>query len=147
MAIGGYRSGDVMHLRGGYREPYVITAPILDHKNGHYLRPNMVIFKYLDLKKDVDLDVHVRMFNFVIKTDIKTFEKYIINVFSYMLRDTTLDWCHNYVVEFPDYTISELTHAFCKHHWKIQNDEQIHMELKNMKHQENKKVEVHYERI
>jgi hypothetical protein len=33
----------------------------------------MVALKYLDLKKDVDLDVHVRMFNFVVKANAKTF--------------------------------------------------------------------------
>jgi len=31
------------------------------------------------------------MFNFLIKTNAKTFEKYIINEISYMIKDTTLD--------------------------------------------------------
>jgi hypothetical protein len=55
----------------------------------------MVALKYPDLKKDVDPDAHVRVFNFAIKANAKTSEKYIINVFNYMLRDTTLNWCHN----------------------------------------------------
>jgi hypothetical protein len=29
--------------------------------------------------------------------------------------------------------LSEPTETFYKHHWKIQNDEQTYMELKNMK--------------
>ncbi len=73
------------------------------------------------------------MFNFVVKTNAETFEKYIINVFSYTLKDTTLDSCHNYMSKFLYRKFLELTQAFCKHHWKIQNNEQIYMELKNMK--------------
>jgi hypothetical protein len=78
----------------------------------------MVAFKYLDFKKDVDLDAHVRLFNSIVKANVKTFEEYIINAFSYTLRDTTSNWCHNYMSEFPNYIFSELTHAFCKHHQK-----------------------------
>jgi hypothetical protein len=48
------------------------------------------------------MDVHVKVFNFVMKANAKSFEKYIINAFSYMLKDTTLDWCHNYMSKFPD---------------------------------------------
>jgi len=72
---------------------------IPNHRNGHYVRPNRVAFKYLDLKKD-DLVVHVIMFNSTVKANPKTFKKHIINVFSYMLKDVTLDWCHNYMSKF-----------------------------------------------
>jgi hypothetical protein len=78
----------------------VVTTPILVHKNGHYVRPNKVALKYLYFKKDVDLNVHVRVFNFVIKTNVETSKKYIINVFNYMLRDTTSSWCHIYMSEY-----------------------------------------------
>jgi hypothetical protein len=47
--------------------------------------------------------------------------------------------------KFLDYILSKLTQAFCKPHQKIQNDDKIYMELKNMKHQEIKRVEVYYE--
>jgi len=67
MVVGRYKSVDVMHPKGGYRKPIVIIAPILDHKDGHYLRPNRVALKYHDLKKDVDINAHVKMFNFVVK--------------------------------------------------------------------------------
>jgi hypothetical protein len=43
------------------------------------VRPNKVALKYLDLKKDVDLDAHVKMFNSTVKENAKKFEKYIIN--------------------------------------------------------------------
>jgi hypothetical protein len=52
----------------------------------------MVALKYLDFKKDVDLDVHVKKFDFIVKVKI-TSEKFTINAFSYMLRDITSDWC------------------------------------------------------
>jgi hypothetical protein len=51
----------------------------------------MIALKYPDFKKDVDPNAHVRMFNFVIKANAKTFEKYIINAFSYMLTYMALE--------------------------------------------------------
>ncbi len=55
------------------------------------MRPNRVAFKYHDFKKDVDPNAHVRVFNYVMKGNAKTFEKYIINAFSYMLRYIALN--------------------------------------------------------
>ncbi len=51
MTVGGCKSVDVVHSRGGYLELITLIAPILDHRDGHYVRPNMVAFKYLDFKK------------------------------------------------------------------------------------------------
>jgi len=87
------------------------------------------------------------VFNSIVKINAEISKKYIINAFSYMLRDTTSNWCHNYMSKFSDCTFSELTHAFCKCHWKTSNDEQIYMESKNMKQEETKRVEVYYEWI
>jgi len=55
------------------------------------VRLNKVTIKYPDFKKDAsaDVDVHVRVFNFTMKANAETFEKYIINAFSYTLRNTT----------------------------------------------------------
>ncbi len=133
MIVGRYKNTYVENRKRGYLEPFVITQGIIDHKNGHFVKLNGVALKYPDFKKDIDLDVNVRMFNFVVKANAKTSKEYIINVFSYMLKDMTSDWCHNYMLEFPNCIFSELTQAFCKCHQKIQNDEQIYMELKNMK--------------
>ncbi len=41
-----YRSADATHPRGGYWKPCVITIPIFDHRDGHYVRPNNVVLKY-----------------------------------------------------------------------------------------------------
>jgi len=87
------------------------------------------------------------VFNSIIKGNEKTFENYIINAFNYMLKNTTLDLCHNYMSKFLECTFSELIHALCKHHRKTQNDEQIYMELKNMKQEEIERVEVYHEWI
>jgi hypothetical protein len=83
MVIRRCKNVNVVHSRGGYREPIAVTIPIFDHRYGHYARPNRVAFKYPNFKKNVNPNVHVRMFNFA-----KTFEEYIINAFSYTLRDT-----------------------------------------------------------
>ncbi len=45
MVARGYKSVNVVHPREGYRKPIVITTPNLDHKNGHYVRPNRVALK------------------------------------------------------------------------------------------------------
>jgi hypothetical protein len=87
MAVGRYRSANVTNPKGGYQKPYVISVPILDHKYGHYVRPKRVAFKYPNFKKDVDPNAHVKVFNFVVKPNVKTSEKYIINASNYMLRD------------------------------------------------------------
>jgi len=73
------------------KKPYAIIAPILNHKDGHYVRPNKVALKYLNFEKDVDPNAHVKVFNSTIKTNVETSEEYIINAFSYTLKDTILD--------------------------------------------------------
>ncbi len=73
MAIGGYRNIDVVNPRGGYRKSSIIIAQIPNHKDGHYVRPNKVSFKYHNFKENHDPNVHVKMFNFVVKTNAETF--------------------------------------------------------------------------
>ncbi len=58
-------------------------------------------------------------------------------------RANAIITCQNFLNVF----FSKLTQALYKHHQKTQNDEQIYMELKNMKQKETKRVEVYYERI
>jgi len=91
MAIGRSKTANVVHSKGRHQEPIIIIAPIFDHRDGHYVKPNMIVLKYLDFKKDVDLNVHVKVFNYAIKANAKTSEEYIIDAFSYTLRDTTSD--------------------------------------------------------
>jgi hypothetical protein len=48
MVVGRYKSVDVTNPRGGYWKPFAVIILILDNRNGHYVRPNKVAFKYLD---------------------------------------------------------------------------------------------------
>jgi hypothetical protein len=73
------------------------------------MRPNKVTLKYLDLKKDANANANVRVFNFAMKANAKTFEEYIINAFSYTLTNTTSNWCHDYMLKFLDCTFLEFT--------------------------------------
>ncbi len=96
MATKRYINVNAMNPKGGYQEPFIVIAQIPNHKDCHYGRPNMVALKYLDLKKNANPNVHVKVFNSTIKANVKTSKEYIINAFSYMLKDTALDWCHSY---------------------------------------------------
>ncbi len=78
-------------------------------RDGHYVGLNKVAFNYFDFKKDVNPNVHVRVFNFVVKANVETSKEYIIIAFGYMQRNITSDWCHNYTLEFLNYIFSELT--------------------------------------
>jgi hypothetical protein len=86
--------------------------------------------------------VHVRVFQTTIRANGKTLEEYIINAFSYTLRETTSNWCHYYISKKLNCIFKKLYQAFCKHNQKTHNDEQILMELKNIKQGEIKWVEV-----
>jgi len=89
MAVGGYKNVDPTNIRGGYQKPSVVIAQIPNHRYSHYVKPNKVVFKYPNFKKDDDPNAHVRVFNSIVKANAETFREYIINVFSYMLIDTT----------------------------------------------------------
>jgi hypothetical protein len=74
-----YKITSARNLKGGYRKPFSVIIGITNNRNGHFLRPNRVAFKYLDFKKNVDPDVHVKVFNFVMKENVETSKEYIIN--------------------------------------------------------------------
>jgi hypothetical protein len=107
---------NVENPKGGCQKPFVIIQGIPNHINGHSIKPNMVALKYPTFKKDIDLDAHVKVFNSIVKAIAKTSEEYIINLFCYMLRGITLNWCHNYMLKCPNYIFLKLTHAFCNLH-------------------------------
>jgi hypothetical protein len=82
--------------------PFRGVLGITNIKNNHSNRLNNIPLKYPNYKKDVNLNVHIKMFNFAMKVNGKTSGEYIINSFRYMLRDTTLYRCHNYMLKFLD---------------------------------------------
>jgi hypothetical protein len=79
MAARRYKITSVRNLKRRYWEPFIVTTGITNNKNGHSVRPNMVALKYLDFKKNVDPNVYVRVFNFVMKANVETCKAYIID--------------------------------------------------------------------
>jgi len=69
LVVGRYKNTNARNLGGEYREPSIVIARITDNKNGHSMRPNKVAFKYLNLKKNVDPNVHVRVLNYIVKAN------------------------------------------------------------------------------
>jgi hypothetical protein len=112
MVVREYKSTDAENPIRRYWKPFVVTAKVPNHKNGHFVRPNRVALKYPNFKKYVHPDVYVRVFNFVMKANVKTFKEYIINAFSYALRDLSSNWCYNYMLEFHDCTFWSLHRHF-----------------------------------
>ncbi len=49
------------------------------------------ILKYPNFKKNADPNVHVRVFNSIMKVNVATSKKYIVNVFNYTLKNMTLN--------------------------------------------------------
>jgi hypothetical protein len=62
MIVGGYKYIDATNPRGGYQKPFVVNAQIPNHKDGHFVRPNMVAIKYPDFLKNADPNAHVKVF-------------------------------------------------------------------------------------
>jgi hypothetical protein len=65
------------------------------------VRPYQSTLKYLDNKKYANPNVHVKVFNVVVRANGETYEEYIINAFSYTQKKTTSNWCYNYMLDFP----------------------------------------------
>jgi hypothetical protein len=59
-------------------------------------------------------------------------EAFIINLFSFTLKDIIFEWGENCVQDHPKCTFEELEQAFCKRFRVVKNDEKIHMQLKNI---------------
>jgi hypothetical protein len=95
--------------------------------------------------KDFDLDSHVRVFKAPIRTNGEIEYAKIVNIFSFTFRDITFDLCNNYMGDYPNCIFAKLQLVFYKRYRKVQNDEQVHLQLKNMN--KNEKVEVYYERL
>ncbi len=54
-------------------------------------KPYRSTLKYQNYKKDVNPNVHVIMFQAIVKANGKTLHEFIINAFSYTLKEMTLD--------------------------------------------------------
>jgi hypothetical protein len=52
------------------------------------------------------------VFNFVVKENAETSKEYIISALSYMLKDMASNWCHNYMLKFPNIFFQSLHKHF-----------------------------------
>jgi hypothetical protein len=97
--------------------------------------------------KDTDRDVHIKVFKKAIRTNGKTMEANIINLFGFTLPDNILEWGENFVQDHPYCIFEELEQAFCKHFQIVKNDEEIYMQLKNFQQQVDEQIEIYYKRL
>jgi hypothetical protein len=74
ITIKGYINISVEDSKGGYQEPFITIQGIYDHINGHFVKPNKVALKYLNFKQNIDLNAHVKKFNFTMKVNAIFFE-------------------------------------------------------------------------
>jgi hypothetical protein len=96
-------------------------------------RPYRQPLNYPKYVKDSNPNAHVRIFQTVIKTNSETNDARIFNLFNFTLRDTMFDWCNNYLGNYLDCTFVKLYLTFYERYKKVQNDEQVYLQLKNMK--------------
>jgi hypothetical protein len=90
-------------------------------------------FNYPEYVKDFGPDVHVKVFKAAIRANNEKDDAKIINVFNFTLRDIVSNWCNNYMGDYLHCTFVELQLTFCKRYRKVQNDEQVYLQLENMK--------------
>jgi len=59
--------------------------------------------QYSTYVKDIDLDIHIRVFKKAIKTNGEIVEADIINLFRSIFKDNIFEWGENYVQSHPNY--------------------------------------------
>jgi len=64
--------------------------------------------QYPTYVKDIDLDVHIRVFKKGIKIKGEIVEVDIINLFGFTFKDKIYEWGENYVQDHPNYTFEKL---------------------------------------
>ncbi len=55
--------------------------------------------------------------------------------------------CNNYMGDYPKCIFAKLQLAFCKWFRPVQNDEQVYLQLKDLKQEKNERMGVYYERL
>jgi hypothetical protein len=71
----------------------------------------------------------------------------IINLFGFTFKDDIFEWGENYVSDHPNCIFEELEQAFFKRFITIKNDEEVHMQLRDIQQKTTKRVEVYYEHL
>ncbi len=101
----------------------------------------------MEYVKDFNLDVHVKIFKIAIRANSEIDYAKIVNVFNFTFKNIVSNWCNNYMGDYPNYNFAKLQLVFNKKYRKVQSDEQVYLQLKNMKQKKNEKMEVYYERL
>lgn len=70
--------------------------------------PNMKGFNYFKYVKWMDFDTHVHVFKVVIQADSEIEGANIVNFFEFTFRNLDLDWCNNYLNDYPKTNFEEL---------------------------------------
>jgi hypothetical protein len=71
----------------------------------------------------------------------------IANLFKFTLRDNAFNWCNNYMWDNPNYKFANLEQALCRCYQKVQNDEQVYLQLNNLKQESIERIEVSCETL
>jgi hypothetical protein len=72
--------------------------------------------------KDIDPDVHIRVFKKTIKVNGETMEANIINLFGFTLQDNVSKWGKNFLQDHHNCTFEELEQTFYKRFRTMKND-------------------------
>jgi hypothetical protein len=64
--------------------------------------------QYPTYVKDINLDVHIKIFKKIIKTNGEIVEANIINLFGFVLQYNILEWGKNFVQDHPNCTFEKL---------------------------------------
>ncbi len=70
--------------------------------------------QYPTYVKDIELDVHIKVFKKAIKVNGEIVESDIINMYGFTLQSNIFEWEENYVQDHLNCTFDELEQAFCK---------------------------------
>jgi hypothetical protein len=70
--------------------------------------------QYPTYVKDIDPDVHIKVFKKAIKANGETMEANMINLFGFTLKDNIFKWGENYDQDHPNCNFEGLEQAFCK---------------------------------
>jgi hypothetical protein len=146
--------GQPLDRGGGDLDPPGLVRPpryfglSMVHPSQPPLPPNRPYHRPLNYPKYVkDSNAHVKVFKATIKANSEIDDAKIINLFIFTFKNTMSNWCNNYLGDYPNCTFVELQLACCKRYIKDQNDEQVYLQLKNMKQEKNERMEVYYERL
>jgi hypothetical protein len=71
----------------------------------------------------------------------------MVNLFCFTFHNAISKWGEIFMEAHLACKFEELKVAFCKHYWKVQIDEQVHMALWVIKQGGDEKVKVYYECI